>query len=72
MNYRNVYSDKVAFSKAIAEWVRNPTKEGTKMPHALQTFALMPPLPFETNELEQIGIWMWEKFENLQPLTNVK
>jgi len=64
MNYQRKYSSRNSFSEAVADFVQSPSKEKSQMPHAIDTFNLMPPLPYDKKELTEIAGWMWDTIKN--------
>lgn len=60
MHYRPKHSDRESFAVAVSDFVHNTVTAEALLPQAKQRFGMMPPLPFDKEELKSIARWMWD------------
>lgn len=60
MHYMRDYEIKEAFVDAIADWVREPNKDKSIMPGALNRFGLMAPIAISEENVRLIADYLYE------------
>ena len=64
MHYSMQYKDRDAFAKAIRDFAHDSEKAPMLMPQAQERFGKMPQLPLKKEELESVGLWIWNTYSN--------
>ena len=58
--YLEAFKNKDEFVNAIVEYAKNPTKENSKIPNALERFGIMPKQNFKDEELKKIAEYIYD------------
>lgn len=59
-HYKSSKTTKEEFQEAIQNWIKNPTKENSKMSGAIRRFGIMPKTPFPKKTIDLITDYMFD------------
>lgn len=63
-HYKKDHPELADFTKAMLDFLQEPTKEKAKLTHAVEKFNLMPKMNYKKEDLEKIAAYLYEtKFE---------